>query len=55
LLRKEYYINSDELSDDDWWRLVKEQLYLRKAGGERFKNNLKEVLYELASRIYGNN
>lgn len=51
LLRKNQ-VNPDDLSDNDWCRQVQEQIYLRKMEDERFKNNLLEVLYELAEKIY---
>lgn len=53
LLRKEYSIDPDSLSDMEWAKLVGELKYLRQLEDDRFQNNLKIVLYELATKLYG--
>jgi len=53
VIRKTYGCDPDKLSDEEWAKLVGEYQYVQYVEGEVLKNNLREVLYELAKAIYG--
>jgi hypothetical protein len=55
LLRFHYRVDPDTLPDDEWAKLVQEYRYLNDRQNQEFQTNLKVVLYELASAIYGKN